>query len=52
MLAYPRCYGVHSVGKVDGIVERFFLISPERRIKKAALLAVSDAAKSGLFALV
>lgn len=42
-------YGVEAVGVAEGVVERFFLISPERRIKKPALLAVSAAARTGVF---
>ncbi len=42
-------YGVDVVGTVSAIVERFFLISPERRLKKVALLAVREAARGGLF---
>ena len=42
-------YGVETVGVAEGVTERFFLISPERRIKKPALLAVSAAARTGVF---
>ena len=43
-------YGVQVVGTAPTLVERFFLISPERRIKKPALIAVTDAARIGMFA--
>jgi LysR family transcriptional activator of nhaA len=42
-------YGVEAIGVADGLTERFFLISPERRIKKPAVLAVTAAARAGMF---
>jgi LysR family transcriptional regulator, transcriptional activator of nhaA len=42
-------YGVDALGEAEGVTERFFLVSPERRIKKPAVLAVSAAARTGVF---
>jgi len=41
-------YGVESVGTADGVRERFYAISPERRIKHPAVVAISNAARSNL----
>lgn len=42
-------YGVSVLGRTDAIKERFFAISVERRIKHAAVAAISDHAKSTIF---
>lgn len=44
-----RHYGVRVVGRTDEIVERFFAISIERRIKHPAVAAITQAARNGLF---
>jgi len=44
-------YQVVSLGETDEIHERFFLISAERRLAHPAARAVSEHARSGLFAL-
>jgi len=43
-------YGVHVVGRTDAVVERFYAITIERRIKNPAVVAISDSAKRNLFA--
>lgn len=43
-------YAVEQIGVIEDIVERYFLISPERRLKHPAARAVSENARSGLFA--
>lgn len=42
-------YGVHIVGRTDQVVERFYAITVERRIKNPAVVAISDSAKQNLF---
>jgi LysR family transcriptional activator of nhaA len=44
-------YEVVNLGETDDIRERFFLISAERRLTHPAARAVSEHARSGLFAL-
>jgi LysR family transcriptional activator of nhaA len=43
-------FGVKVVARVPEIRERFYAISPERRIKHPAVAAISAAAKTGIFA--
>lgn len=43
-------YGVTVVGRSDDVVERFYAITVERRIKHPAVVAISEAAKRNLFA--
>jgi LysR family transcriptional activator of nhaA len=42
--------GVQVVGRADRVRERFYAISPERRLKNPAVLAISEAARHQLFA--
>lgn len=42
-------YGVAVVGRTDEITERFYLISPERRIKHPAVTVITEAARTELF---
>lgn len=42
-------YGVRIVGRTDEIRERFYVISPERRLKHPAVTAITQAARSELF---
>ncbi len=42
-------YHVREVGRLDGIVEKYYAISMDRRIKHPAVLAIVENAKSGLF---
>lgn len=44
-----RQYQVETIGRVPGVVERFYAISIERRIKHPAVLAISSAARAELF---
>lgn len=45
-----RNYGVNLIGRIDSIQERFYAISVERRLKHPAVVAISEAARGGLFA--
>jgi len=42
-------YGLHVVGRISEVVERFYAISVERRLKHPAVVKVSTAAKTTLF---
>lgn len=42
-------YGCKSIGETDEVIERFYAISVERRIKHPAIVAISDAAREKLF---
>lgn len=42
-------YGVRVVGRTDNVVERFYAITVERRIKHPAVRAISDAAHESIF---
>jgi len=44
-----RQYGLRPIGRISEIVENFYAISVERRIKHPAVLAISHAAKESLF---
>lgn len=43
-------YGVHIVGRTQEVIERFYAITVERRIKHPAAVAISESAKQNLFA--
>ncbi len=43
-------YGVEVIGRVDALRERFYAITVERRLKHPAVVAISEAARSELFA--
>jgi LysR family transcriptional activator of nhaA len=43
-------YGVQVVGRAEGVRERFYAISVERRLKHPAVVAICDAARHELFA--
>ncbi|HEU5059616.1 MAG TPA: transcriptional activator NhaR [Kofleriaceae bacterium] len=45
-----RQYGVERVGTTDGVRERFYAISVERRLKHPAVVAISAGARADLFA--
>ena len=45
-----RQYGVEPIGVIEGVVERFYAISLERKVRHPAVAAVCIAAKSVLFA--
>jgi LysR family transcriptional activator of nhaA len=42
-------YDVEIIGRSDEVVERFYAISAERRIKHPAVSAITETARSGLF---
>jgi LysR family transcriptional regulator, transcriptional activator of nhaA len=42
-------YGVSVVGRTDAVVERYYAISVERRLKNPAVVAISEAARGELF---
>jgi LysR family transcriptional activator of nhaA len=42
-------YRVKLVGRIDSIVERFYAISVERRLKHPAVVAISESARATLF---
>jgi LysR family transcriptional activator of nhaA len=42
-------HGVHLLGRSDEVRERFYAISVERRLKNAAVLAISNAARHEIF---
>jgi LysR family transcriptional activator of nhaA len=42
-------YGVAAIGQTREVIERFYAISPERRIRNPAVAAISVAAKRHLF---
>lgn len=44
-----RVHGVKAVGQADGLRERFYAISLERRLKHPAVLAIIEHARKGLF---
>jgi LysR family transcriptional regulator, transcriptional activator of nhaA len=44
-----REYDVQIVGRAEGVQERFYAISVERRLKHPGVVAISEAAKTGLF---
>ncbi len=44
-----RQYDVQVLGRAEGISERFYAITVERRIRHPGVVAISDAAKSTLF---
>jgi LysR family transcriptional activator of nhaA len=42
-------YGVRAIGRAEGVVERFYAISIERRIKHPAIAAITEAARENIF---
>lgn len=43
-------HAVECLGDADGVRERFYAISSERKLKHPAVVAISEAARGGLFA--
>lgn len=41
-------YRVHCIGRIDEVQERFYAISPERKLKHPAVLAISESARKTL----
>ena len=46
-----RMYRMSVIGRTDEITERFYAISPERRLSHASIVLITDTARSDLFAL-
>ena len=44
-----RFYGVRRVGRTEAVRERYYVISGERRLKHAGVLAITSAARDQLF---
>jgi len=44
-----RRYGVHYVGRLPEVKERFFAISLERRVKHPAVVAILEGARESFF---
>jgi LysR family transcriptional activator of nhaA len=42
-------YGVRALGELDQVRERFYAVSPERKIKHPAVACIVENAKSDLF---
>jgi LysR family transcriptional activator of nhaA len=42
-------YGVEVIGRTDEVGERFYVISPERRLKHPAVTAITETARNQLF---
>jgi len=42
-------YRVRAIGRVESIVERFYAISVERKLKHPAVVTISEAARAQLF---
>ncbi len=47
---FCRQYGVRCLGDAAGVRERFYAISAHRKLKHPAVVAISETARSGLFA--
>jgi len=45
-------HGVRVIGRTDEVVERFYAISPERRVRHPAVAAVCDVARREMFGAV
>jgi len=45
-----RQYNVQGLGALDGVHERFYAISVERKLKNPAVVAISESARTELFA--
>jgi LysR family transcriptional activator of nhaA len=44
-----RTYGARAVGVADGVTETYFAISPERKLKHPAVVAITERARTDLF---
>ena len=42
-------YGVCVIGRLDGVRERFYAVSAERKLKHPAVVAISEVARRKLF---
>ena len=43
-------YRVLAIGRIDSVIERFYAISVERKLKHPAVVTISEAARQELFA--
>ena len=41
-------YNVQAIGEIDRVSEHFFVISPERKLKHPAVVAITEAARFSL----
>ncbi len=44
-----KMYGMSVIGRTDEVIEQFYAISPERRIKHPAVVRITEAARTQLF---
>ena len=44
-----KMYGMGVIGRTDEVIEQFYAISPERRIKHPAFVRITEAARTQLF---
>ncbi len=49
--AVCKQYAVQAIGQIEDVRERFYAISVERRLKHPAVVAISNAAKTQIFAV-
>jgi LysR family transcriptional regulator, transcriptional activator of nhaA len=42
-------YDVRAIGRIEGVCERYYAISAERKLKNPAVIAISESARSDLF---
>ncbi len=42
-------YSLHPIGRISDVIERYYAISVERRLKHPAVVAISEAARENLF---
>ena len=45
-------YGAEMIGRIDGVYERFYAISAQRKLKHPAVLAILNHAQTGLFEML
>lgn len=47
-----RMYRVKAVGEISQVSEHYYVISPERKLKHPAVIAISEAARTSLLTCV
>ena len=47
--AINRQYGTELLGQVDGVFERFYAITAQRKLKHPSIAAILENAQQGLF---
>jgi LysR family transcriptional activator of nhaA len=45
-------YRVSAIGRIDAVVERFYAVSPERKLKHPAVVMITEAAREKLFGAI